>query len=155
MTEAKPERRVLVSNRRARHDYFVEDTFEAGLALVGTEVKSVRDGKASLQDAWVDLRPEGAVLVGAHIAEFSHASQVFNHQPRRERRLLLHRRELDRLADKVHQKGFTLIPLEIHTAGRWLKVVVGLCKGKRAWDKRDDIRERDERRDREREAKER
>lgn len=143
----KKERGPLVSNRQARHEYHIDETFEAGLSLVGTEVKSLRDGRGSLQDAWVDLRDDGAWLIGAHISEYSQASTVFNHKPRRERRLLLHLRELARLATKVQQKGYTLIPLAIFSKGRWLKVEVGLCRGKKQYDKREDIKERDTKRE--------
>jgi len=148
MTEPdKKGRGPLVSNRQARHEYHVDETFEAGLSLLGTEVKSLRDGRGSLQDAWVDLRDDGAWLIGAHISEYSQASPVYNHKPRRDRRLLLHVRELARLAGKVQQKGYTLIPLAIFAKGRWLKVEVGLCRGKKQYDKREDIKERDTKRE--------
>ena len=152
-SDKKKERGPLVSNRQARHEYHVDETFEAGLSLVGTEVKSLRNGKGSLQDAWVDLRDDGAWLVGAHISEYTHASTVFNHKPRRERRLLLHARELARLATRVQQKGYTLIPLAIFPKGRWLKVEVGLCRGKKQYDKREDIKERETRREMERDIR--
>ena len=151
--QSKKERGPLVSNRQARHEYHVDETFEAGLSLVGTEVKSLRSGHGSLQDAWVDLRDDGAWLIDSHVSEYTHSSTVFNHKPRRERRLLLHARELARLAARVQQKGYTLIPLAIFPKGRWLKVEVGLCRGKKQYDKREDIKERDTRRELERDVR--
>lgn len=145
--KSKDSERPLVTNRQARRDYMIEDSFEAGMSLLGTEVKSIRAGKASLQDSFVDLRGEEAFLVGAHVAEYGHASMVFNHAPRRTRKLLLNKREILKLTQRVLQKGYTLVPLAIVVRGRWLKIVVGLGKGKKRYDKRDDIKARDVKRD--------
>lgn len=137
----------LVTNRQARRDYHIIDTLEAGVSLLGTEVKSLRKGQCSLDEAFIDIRNEEAFLVNAHIAEYSHSSNVYNHEPKRQRRLLLHKFEIQRVMGKALTKGYTLIPLAIHMRGRWIKVEIALAKGKRDFDKREDIKERDQKRD--------
>ena len=137
----------LVTNRQARRDYHIIDTLEAGISLVGTEVKSLRAGQCSLAEAFIDIRNEEAFLVNAHIGEYSHASNAYNHEPKRLRKLLLHKLEIQRVMGKALQKGFTLIPLAVHLRGRWIKVEIALAKGKHDYDKRDDIKERDSQRD--------
>jgi SsrA-binding protein len=114
----------LVTNRQARRDYHIIDTLEAGVSLVGTEVKSLRAGQCSLAEAFIDIRNEEAYLINAHIAEYGHSSNVYNHEPKRPRRLLLHKAEIQRVMGKALQKGYTLIPLAIHLRGRWLKVEI-------------------------------
>jgi len=152
---AKPKKKEkgpgpLVTNRQARRDYHILDTLEAGMSLVGTEVKSLRKGQCSLAEAFIDIRDEQAFLVNAHIAEYGHASNVYNHEPKRVRKLLLHKFEIQRVMGKALQKGYTLIPLAIHMRGRWIKVEIALAKGKHEYDKREDIKERDSKRDLER-----
>jgi len=144
--------RIVAQNRRARHDYFVEETLEAGIALIGTEVKSLRAGRASLQDSYAEVAGTEVILRNAHIDQYEPAHR-FNHNPLRPRRLLLHKNEIRRLAVRVQQRGYTLIPLSIYFKDGKAKVELGLCKGKKSYDKRDAIRERDLRREIDREAK--
>lgn len=149
MSNESPERRLLASNRRARHDYHVLETYEAGLSLWGTEVKSVRAGKVQLKDSYVEFRGGEAFLVGAHISEYSHGNRE-NHLPERERKLLLHRKEIDKLAARVIAKGFTVVPLEVYLKHDRVKVQVALVQGKKLHDKR----ETERRREQDREARE-
>jgi SsrA-binding protein len=134
--------KVLLRNKRARHDYTVEDTIEAGIALLGSEVKSLRDGRAQLTDAYA--APEGGemMLLQMQISEYPWANR-FNHEPKRARKLLLHKKEIDRLRAAVQQEGYTLLPLEVYLRGGKIKVLLGLCKGKKQHDKRQDQKERD------------
>ncbi len=134
--------RLVAENRKARRDYEVLDRLEAGLALRGTEVKSVRAGRISLAEAYVKVRGDGLWLVGAHIEEYSHGN-IHNHEPTRPRRLLVHRREWLRWAQKAREKGLTLVPLRVYFRGPWAKVEVGLCRGRRLHDKREVIRKRE------------
>jgi len=137
-----PERRLLASNRRARHDYHVLETVEAGLSLQGTEVKAARAGKVQLKDSYVEFRGGEAFLIGAHISEYSHGNRE-NHLPERERKLLLHRREIDKLAARVIAKGFTVVPLQVYLKHDRVKVEVALVQGKKLHDKRAAERERE------------
>jgi SsrA-binding protein len=139
-------RRVIATNRRARRDYEISATVEAGLVLVGTEVKSLRGGKADLKDAYAIERGGELFLVGMHITPYGRASH-FNHEPRRERKLLLHRREILRLGARIRERGYTLIPLELYFSGARVKVLLGLGRGRKQYDHRDEIREREERRE--------
>lgn len=134
--------RPLASNRRARHDYHVLDKLEAGLALLGTEVKSIRDGKIQLKDSFIEFRGGEAFLVGAHVSPYSHGNRE-NHDPERPRKLLLKRREIERLTASVQAKGFTVVPLEVYLKGNRIKVEVGLVRGKQQFDKRRAERERE------------
>jgi SsrA-binding protein len=134
--------RPLASNRRARHEYHVLEKLEAGIALLGTEVKSIREGKVQLKDSFVELRDGEAWLVGAHVSPYSHGNRE-NHDPERPRKLLLKRREIDRLAGRVQAKGFTVVPLEVYLKGNRIKVEVGLVRGKQQYDKRQAERERE------------
>lgn len=136
------DRRIAV-NRRARHDYFIEDTFEAGLALEGWEVKSLRAGNAQLTEAYVNVRNGEAWLVGAHFAPLKTVSTHITADPTRARKLLLHRLELDRLIGKVERKGNTLVPLDLHWSKGRAKLEIGLAKGKKQHDKRATSKERD------------
>ena len=134
---------VIAANRRARHDYFIEDRLEAGLALEGWEVKSLRDGRAQLTESYVNIRNGEAWLVGAHFSPLTTTSTHVHAEPTRSRKLLLHRNELDRLVGAVERKGYALIPLELHwTRGR-VKLEVGLAKGKKQHDKRAASKDRD------------
>ncbi|NNC60557.1 MAG: SsrA-binding protein SmpB [Erythrobacter sp.] len=151
MARPKPEtfdkQKTVAENRRARFDYAVEDKFEAGLALQGTEVKALRAGEASIAESYAEVRDGEAWLINANIPEFSHGNR-FNHEPRRPRKLLLHAREIERLVGAVERKGMTLIPLSIYfnKSGR-AKVELGLAKGRQAQDKRAYLKERDWKRD--------
>jgi SsrA-binding protein len=135
-------RKVVCQNRKARHDYEILDTVEAGMALLGSEVKSLRGGGASLVDSFAEVRGTEVFLVGANIAQYANASYL-NHEPRRSRKLLLHAREIHRLDVKVREKGLTLIPLQIYFRRGRAKVEVALARGRRAYDKRERIRQRD------------
>jgi SsrA-binding protein len=127
--------RPLASNRRALHDYHVVEAFEAGIELTGTEVKAVRSGKVQLKDSHVAFRDGQAYLVGAHISPYSHGNRE-NHPPERDRRLLLKRRQIERLFGRTLLKGFTVIPLSVYLKGNWIKVEVALAQGKKLYDKR-------------------
>ncbi len=144
----KPARgdKTLAVNRKARHDYLIEEEIEAGMMLVGSEVKSIRDGKASLAEAFCAYKGDELFLLQSHIAEYTQA-HARNHLPVRPRKLLLHRRELDRLRQAVQREGMTLVPLEIYVKGRVLKLLIGLARGKKVHDKRHAIKERDEKRE--------
>ncbi len=141
---------VIAVNRKARHNYFIENTFEAGLALEGWEVKSMRDGRAQLAEAYVNLRKGEAWLVGAHFAPLSTASTHIKTDPTRARKLLLHRHELDRLTGAVERKGYALVPLKLHWYKGRAKLDVGLAKGKKQHDKRAAGKDRDWQRQKER-----
>jgi SsrA-binding protein len=144
----------IAENRRARHDYHLLERFEAGLALTGTEVKSLRAGQASLQRAFADVRDGEMWLVGAHIPEYTQGN-LANHDPDRERKLLLHRREIDSLLGKVRERGLTLVPTRLYFKNGRVKIEIALARGKEARDKRRDIAERDARRQIDRALKER
>ncbi len=135
-------RKVVASNRRARHDYTILDTYEAGLALTGTEVKALRAGRASLADAFAQESGGQLYLHGLHIPEYAMGTWT-NHEPRRVRKLLLHRGEIDRLTGKLRESGLTLVPLSLYFSNGWAKVELGLARGKRAYDKRQDLAKRD------------
>jgi SsrA-binding protein len=146
--------KLIAENRRARHDYHLVERLEAGIALTGTEVKSARQGQVTLQRAFADLRDGELWLVGAHIAEYAQGN-VANHDPDRDRKLLLHRREIDSLLGKVRERGFTLVPTRMYFKDGRAKVEIALARGKEARDKRRDIAERDARRQIERALKSR
>jgi SsrA-binding protein len=142
--------KIIAVNRKARHDYSVDDNYECGMELFGTEVKSFRDGKISFPDAWAEVSGGEIWLHSLRVAE-NPFSSVFNHDPSRKKRLLLHKEEIKRISRRVDEKGYTLIPLSFYFKKGRVKVEIGLCKGKKAFDKRADIRERDVKRDVERE----
>ncbi len=137
--------KVIATNRKARHDYHIEDTIEAGLVLTGSEIKSIRAGQVSLRESYATVRNDEMWLVNVHIASYQQASYT-NHEPRRDRKLLLHRREINRLIGKLQEKGLTLIPLRIYLKDSRAKVELGLARGKKLYDKRQTLRERDDRR---------
>ena len=142
--------KTVAANRRARFEYFIEDRFEAGIALSGTEVKSLRFGEGSIAEAYAEVREGQAWLVNANIPEFSHGNR-FNHEPKRPRKLLLHAREIEKMIGAVERKGMTMIPLSIYFNGRGrAKVELALAKGKQAHDKRATVKERDWKRDQQR-----
>ncbi len=142
-------RDVVARNRKARHDFAVEETLEAGLVLTGTEVKSLRARRASLVDGWVEITDGQAWLEGVHIPEYTEGTWT-NHAPRRRRKLLLHRRQIDKLAAESSEKGFTIVPLELYFVEGRAKVEIGLARGKKAYDKRHALRERQDAREAER-----
>ena len=135
-------RKVVASNKKARHDYAILDTYEAGMALTGTEVKSLRAGRASLVDAFAQERDGELYLHGMHIPEYTQGTWT-NHEPRRTRKLLLKRLEIDRLIGKTRESGLTMVPLQVYFSDGWAKVEIGLAKGKKAYDKRQDLAKRD------------
>ncbi|MCR5806081.1 MAG: SsrA-binding protein SmpB [Oscillospiraceae bacterium] len=142
----------IADNRKARHDYFVLETFECGIELVGTEVKSLRNGGVNLKDAWCSIEDGEMWIKGMHISPYEQGN-IFNRDPMRVRRLLLHKREILRLFGQVKEQGLTLIPLSLYFKGSRVKVSLGLCKGKKLYDKRDDMAERASKRDIERALK--
>lgn len=144
--------RLIVSNRKARHEYHILDTLEAGIVLQGTEVKSLRDGKANLQDAFASFNRGELWLHNLHISPYE-AGNRFNHEPLRPRKLLMHRRELRKLVGQVEQKGLTLVPLDLHFRSSVAKVNLALVKGKKLHDKREDVKRRDAEREMARGAK--
>ena len=146
--------KIMARNREAYHEYFVEEEMEAGIELVGTEVKSIRQGTLNLKDAWCGIKNGELILNQMHISPYDHGNR-FNVDPRRPRRLLMHRREIMRLLGKVKQDGLTLIPLSVYFKGSRVKVKVGLCKGKKLYDKRDAAAEKDAKRQMARAMKER
>ncbi|HUW94671.1 MAG TPA: SsrA-binding protein SmpB [Anaerolineae bacterium] len=141
--------KTLVSNRRARREYFIEETYEAGLVLKGSEIKSIRAGRANLQDSYVTIRDGEAWLVNTHVSPYKQAS-IENHEPKRDRKLLLNRREIDRLVGKVQAKGYTMIPLRLYLKNNRAKVEIALAKGKKLYDKRANLAKRQAQRDMER-----
>ncbi len=141
-----PANRPIAHNRKARHEYSIDETLEVGVALVGSEVKSLRDGRISLGDAYAEVREGELWLVGADIAEYAFANQ-FNHPPQRRRKLLAHRVEIRRLDGKTREKGATLVPLELYFKQGRVKVLLGLARGKREYDHREAARRRDQARD--------
>lgn len=132
----KEAKKIITVNRKARHDYFVDETYEAGIALFGTEVKSLRAGQVNLKDSWCEVRNGELFLTGAHISPYEKGN-IFNRNPERDRKLLMHRREIMKLHGLVGQKGYTLVPLSLYFKGSNVKVEVGLCRGKKLYDKRD------------------
>lgn len=150
----KDDIKVVASNRRARHDYEILDQVEAGLVLEGSEVKSLREGKAQLKDSFAHIRDGEAFLIGAYIAPYDF-SRGGGHDPERTRKLLLSRREIDRLGARVAEQGLTLIPLDLHFRSGRVKVNLGLARGKNTIDKRDTLKERDQKREIERAMKRR
>ena len=146
--------KVMATNREARHEYFIEEEMEAGIELQGTEVKSIRKGTLNLKDAWCGIKDGEMILNQMHISPYDHGNR-FNPDPRRPRRLLMHKREIMRLFGKVKQDGYSLIPLSVYLKGSRVKVKVGLCKGKKLYDKRQSAAEKDAKRQIERAMKER
>lgn len=147
MAEGK---KTIAENRKARFDYFIEDTYECGIALEGTEVKSVKNGNISFPDSFAEIINGEVWVKNLHIAEYSFSS-VFNHNPDRAKKLLLHREEIKRLTRKVEEKGYTLIPVEFYLKNGRVKVSLGVCKGKKQYDKRAAVKDRDIQRDIQRE----
>lgn len=142
-----------INNRRARHDYFVEDEYECGMVLTGTEIKSIRDGKCNLKDCYAIVRNNEIFLINMFISHYKEGN-IFNHNETRSRKLLLHKKEILKLNDKIRLEGYTLIPLKVYFKNNKAKVLLGLCKGKKSFDKRESLKERDIRRQIEKNDKE-
>jgi SsrA-binding protein len=140
MTEAP--QRISISNRKARHDYFIIEAFEAGIVLTGTEVKSLRQGNANLQDSYAELRSGEVWLEGMHINPYEHGS-IYNHEPRRRRKLLLQKKQIRKLLGGLKEKGLTLVPLSVYFKGPYAKVELALARGKKSYDKREAIAKRE------------
>lgn len=149
----KKGRRSLAENRKARHDYFIEDTYECGIALVGTEVKSIRMGKVNIKDSYAKIKNGEAFVVGMHVSPYEKGN-IFNRDPFRERKLLLHKREISKLQTLSQADGYSLIPLELYLKDGRVKLALAVAKGKKLYDKRHDIAERDAKRQMERRDKE-
>lgn len=147
-------KKIIASNRRARHDYAIEDTVEAGLVLTGTEVKSLRAGRATLTEGFGQITNNEAWLHGVHIPEYTQGTWT-NHEPRRTRKLLLHRREIDKIATSIRDRGLTLVPLSLYFSGGKVKIELALARGKHTYDKRQDLAKRDAAREIERELRRR
>ncbi|MCC8051696.1 MAG: SsrA-binding protein SmpB [Clostridiales bacterium] len=144
--------KLIANNKKAYHDYFIEETYEAGLALHGTEVKSLRMGKCSIKESFVRIENGEVFIYGMHISPYEKGN-IFNKDPLRVKKLLLHRSEIGRMAGKVAEKGYTLVPLRVYFKGSLVKVEIGLAKGKKLYDKRQDIAKKDQRREAEKEFK--
>lgn len=146
--------KILAQNKKAAHDYFIEDTYEAGIVLTGTEIKSIRQGKANLQDSFARISNGEAWLINMHISPFEQGNR-FNVDPTRTRKLLLHRTEIMKLLGQTKEKGYSLIPLKLYIKNGFCKVLLGLAKGKKSYDKRESIAKRDAQREMERALRER
>lgn len=147
-------RQIVVTNRKARHNFFIEDSYEAGMVLTGTEVKSLRAHKANMVDSFASFRDGEVWLYNLHISPYSHGN-ISNHEPKRQRKLLLHKSEIRKLIGKTKEKGYTLVPLKVYFSGNTAKVELGLGRGKKLFDKRKTIADRDAKRDMERAFRER
>jgi len=144
--------RLIANNKKAYHDYFIEDTYEAGISLAGTEVKSLRMGKCSIKEAFVRIINGEVYINGMHISPYEKGN-IFNNDPLRVRKLLLHKHEINKIQGKLAEKGFTLVPLKVYFKGSLVKVAIGLAKGKKQYDKRQDIAKKDQRREAQRDFK--
>ena len=154
MELAKENTKTIAQNRKAYHDYFVIESYEAGIELEGTEVKSIRRGSVNLKDSWADIKDGELFAIGMHISPYEQGN-IFNKDPLRPRKLLMHKREIARLYGQVKQMQYTLVPLSLYFKGSRVKVQLGLCKGKKQYDKREDMARRDAKRDIDRTLKER
>jgi len=149
---AKESKKIIANNKKAFYDYFIEDKYEAGIELVGTEVKSLRMGKCSIKEAFVRIQKGEVFIYGMHISPYEKGN-IFNRDPLRARKLLLHRYEIRKIEGQIAQKGYTLVPLNVYLKGSLMKVEIGLAKGKKQYDKRQDIAKKDQRREVERDYK--
>jgi SsrA-binding protein len=147
--------KIVADNRKARHDYFIEESYEAGIVLTGSEIKSVRNARVNLRGGYARVTNGEVWLYDVHIASYEQSGTYYNHEPTRPRKLLLHRREISRIVGQVERQGYTLVPLRLYLKGRRAKLELGLAKGKKLYDKRDDIAKREARRDIERAMKSR
>ena len=144
--------KLIANNKKAFHDYFIEDTYEAGISLAGTEVKSLRMGKCSVKESFIRVEKGEVYIYGMHISPYEKGN-IFNKDPLRVRKLLLHRHEINKIEGKLQEKGFTLVPLKVYFKGSLVKVEIGLARGKKLYDKREDMAKKDLRRETEREFK--
>lgn|SRR5690625_2847454 len=146
MKVTKRHEKPIAQNRKARHDYFIDETYEAGLVLKGTEIKSIREGKVNIADAHVRIMNGEAFVINMHIAPYEQGNR-FNHDPTRSRKLLLHRREIDKLYGQVQQKGYTIVPLRLYIKNGYAKLLIGLGRGKKLYDKRETLKQKQMQRD--------
>ena len=144
--------KLIANNKKAYHDYFIDEKYETGIELYGTEVKSIRMGKCSIKEAFVRIQNGEVYIYGMHVNPYEKGN-IFNKDPLRPRKLLMHKKEIDKLAGKIAEKGFTLVPLQVYFKGSLVKVEIGLARGKKLYDKRADIAKKDQRRELEREFK--
>lgn len=149
---AKGSIKLIANNKKARHDYFIEDTYEAGIVLHGTEVKSLRQGKCSIKESFVRVEKGEVIIYGMHISPYEKGN-IFNKDPLRPKKLMLHKYEINKLVGKLNEKGLTLVPIQVYFKGSLVKVEIGLARGKKLYDKRQDIAKRDLKREHEREYK--
>ena len=152
MAKAKAQGKMIANNKKAYHDYFILDTYEAGIALAGTEVKSLRMGKCSIKEAFIRIENEEVFVYGMHISPYEKGN-IFNKDPLRVRKLLLHRSEINKITGKIKEKGMALVPLKVYFKGSLVKVEIGLAKGKKLYDKRNDIAKKDQQREAQRDFK--
>ena len=150
-TKGKPSK-IIAQNKKARHDYFVDETYEEGIALFGTEVKSIRAGAVNLKDSYCSIKNGELFVLGMHISPYEKGN-IFNREPLRDRKLLMHKREIMKLGGLVTQKGYTLVPLSLYFSGKNVKVEIGLCRGKKLYDKRDTAAEKQANREMDRRIK--
>ncbi len=149
---AKEAKKLIANNKKARHDYFIEDTFEAGIALCGTEVKSLRMGKCSVKESFVRVEKGEMYIYNMHISPYEKGN-IFNRDPLRVKKLLLHKYEINKIMGQMQQKGYTIVPLNVYFKGSLVKVEIGLARGKKLYDKRQDIAKRDQKREAEKQFK--
>ncbi|HOA81754.1 MAG TPA: SsrA-binding protein SmpB [Defluviitaleaceae bacterium] len=152
MTKSKSDLRIVAQNKKAYHDFFIEETFEAGIVLAGTEVKSVRMGKVSIKESFIRIKNGEVFILNMHINPYEKGN-IFNKDPLRTRKLLLHKREISKLLGAVTQKGYTIVPLKVYFKGSLVKVLIGIARGKKLYDKREEIAKKDQRRQAEKEFK--
>lgn len=152
MSKEKSSFKLIANNKKAYHDYFIEDKYEAGIALFGTEIKSLRMGKCSVKESYIRIENGEAFIYGMHISPYEKGN-IFNKDPLRTRKLLLHKQEIRKLTGKLTEQGYTVVPLQVYLKGSLVKVEIGLAKGKKLYDKRQDIAKKDMRRETEREFK--
>ncbi|GAE92803.1 tmRNA-binding protein SmpB [Gracilibacillus boraciitolerans JCM 21714] len=150
----KSQGRVLAQNKKANHDYFIEETYEAGVILQGTEIKSIRAGRVNLKDSFATIRQGEAYINNMHISTYEQGNR-FNHDPTRARKLLLHRKQIDKLIGDSQQAGYSIIPLKIYIKNGFAKVLIGLARGKKKYDKREDLKQKQAKRDMDRAIKDR
>lgn len=153
MADKKQGGKIIAQNKKAWHDYFVDEKYEAGIALFGTEVKSVRMGQVNLKDSYCSVKDGELFVLGMHISPYEKGN-IFNREPRRERKLLMHKREIMKINGMLTQKGYTLVPLSLYFSGKNVKVELGLCRGKKLYDKRDSIAAKEVNREIDRKMKE-
>jgi len=154
MAEKKPQGKIIAQNKKAYHDYFVDEKYEAGIALYGTEVKSIRAGAVNLKDSYCEIKNGELFAIGFHISPYEKGN-IFNREPLRDKKLLMHKKEILKLHGLVSQKGYTLVPLSLYYAGAHVKMEIGLCRGKKLYDKRETMAKNEAKRDMERSFKNR